>query len=166
MTIRRSTLSDLPRILEIYSRARDFMRSSGNPTQWGDSRPAESSVRGDIERGVGYVVEHGGEIVGVFAFIIGLDPTYERIDGEWLNDEPYGTVHRIASSGEVRGVFSACLDFCFSLMPNIRIDTHCNNAPMRHLLKKHGFTECGTIWTDDGTPRMAFQKCSRASRTI
>lgn len=156
--IRSSTITDLPRLREIYSRARDFMRSSGNPTQWGDSRPHESLIIGDIEQGNGYVVEQDGKIVGVFAFIIGEEPTYQKIDGEWLNTAPYGTIHRIASSGDVRGVFSACLEFCFTLIPNVRIDTHRDNAPMRHLLAKHGFTECGTIWVDDGTPRIAFQK--------
>ena len=158
MTIRKTEISDLPRLLKIYSRARDFMRESGNPTQWGDSRPAESAVRADIERGESYVIEHDGIIVGVFAFIIGDEPTYQNIDGKWLNADPYGTVHRIASSGEVRGVFSECLSFCFGLIPNIRIDTHRDNAPMLHLIRKHGFTECGTIWVDDGTPRIAFQK--------
>ena len=158
MIVRPSAFSDLPRILEIYARAREFMRLSGNPTQWGDDRPRELAVRDDIERGVSCIVEAEGNAVGVFAFIIGDEPTYRKIDGRWLNDAPYGTVHRIASSGEVGGVFSACLEFCFSRMPNIRIDTHRDNAPMRHLLRKHGFAECGTIWVDDGTPRIAFQK--------
>lgn len=158
MTIRNSTLSDLPRLLEIYSRARDFMRATGNPTQWGDDWPWESAVRADIERGVSYAVEQNGEVVGVFAFIIGDEPTYQKIDGQWLNSAPYGTVHRLASGGTVSGVFSACMDFCSALIPNIRIDTHRDNAPMRHLLAKHGFTECGTIWVGDGTPRIAFQK--------
>ena len=158
MTIRKTEFTDLPRLREIYSHARDFMRSSGNPTQWGDSRPHESLIIGDIEQGNGYVVEHDGKIVGVFAFIIGEEPTYQEIDGEWLNSAPYGTIHRIANSGEAHGVFSACLDFCFELIPNVRIDTHRDNAPMLHLIRKHGFTECGTIWVDDGTPRIAFQK--------
>lgn len=162
MTIRKTEITDLQAILEIYSRARDFMRESGNPTQWGDDRPRESAVRADIERGASYAVECGGQVVGVFAFIIGEEPTYQKIDGAWLNDEPYGTVHRLASDGKAHGVFSACMDFCFSLMPNIRIDTHRDNAPMLHLIRKHGFTECGTIWVEDGTPRIAFQKIKEA----
>ena len=34
---------------------------------------------------------------GVFAFILGEDPTYGVIeDGQWLSGDPYGTIHRIA----------------------------------------------------------------------
>jgi hypothetical protein len=32
--------------------------------------------------------------------MIGKDPTYAVIEnGNWLNDEPYGVIHRIASNG-------------------------------------------------------------------
>lgn len=158
MTIRNSIPSDLPAILAIYSRAREFMRRSGNPTQWGDNRPHESLIIADIEAGNSYIIEQDGKIIGVFAFIIGPEPTYSEIDGKWLNSELYGTIHRIASAGTAHGILAACLDFCFAKISNIRIDTHENNAVMRHLLEKHGFTECGRIWVDDGTPRIAFQK--------
>lgn len=158
MTIRKPSISDLPDILKIYFRAREFMRLSGNPTQWGDSRPHESLIIADIEAGNSYVIEQNGKITGVFALIIGSEPTYSEIDGVWLNDEPYGTIHRIASAGIAHGIFDVCLDFCFKQISNIRIDTHENNAVMRHLLKKHGFAECGMIYVDDGTPRIAFQK--------
>lgn len=160
ITVRRTDISDLPAILDIYSRAREFMRETGNPTQWGNNNPPEAVVRTDIEREESYVIEQSGVIVGVFAFIIGEEPTYRRIEGEWLNREPYGTIHRIASAGTVRGMFEACLGFCFSQMPNVRIDTHRDNKVMQHLVKKHGFTECGTIWVADGTPRIAYQKVS------
>ena len=29
---------------------------------------------------------------------------------------------------------------------------------MRRLLEKLGFSTCGTIWTYDGSPRIAFQR--------
>ena len=37
--IRKATPADRPEILEIYSRARQFMRETGNPSQWGDTYP-------------------------------------------------------------------------------------------------------------------------------
>ncbi len=40
-----------------------------------------------------------------FAFILGEDPTYQQIDGAWLNDQPYGTIHRIAGNGKIKGTF-------------------------------------------------------------
>lgn len=158
LTVRPAVPADLCDILKIYSRARDFMRETGNPTQWGKTNPPEAVVKADIERGESYVIEQGGNTVGVFAFIIGDEPTYRHIAGGWLNSEPYGTIHRIASAGTARGIFETCLEYGFKQIPNIRIDTHRDNKVMQHLIKKHGFTECGTIWVADGTPRIAYQK--------
>lgn len=134
------------------------MRETGNPDQWQDGYPARELVCRDIADGNCYVQECDGKICGVFTFIIGEDPTYGKIDGQWLNDEPYGTVHRIAGAGTQTGVLRNCLSFCSSRMQNVRIDTHENNAVMRHLLRKCGFTQCGVIYKGDGTTRIAYQK--------
>lgn len=149
--------SDLGEILGIYAKAREFMKRSGNPTQWGDSRPALATTERDIAEGRLYKIVDGGRTVGVFAFIIGEDPTYRKIDGKWPNDELYGTIHRIASDGTRRGIFDAALKFCFEKCRNIRIDTHEKNLPMRRCIERAGFKYCGKIITDDGTERMAFE---------
>ena len=39
-----------------------------------------------------------------------------------IRDRPYGVIHRIASSGKVGGVFSACLEWCSRYVDNIRIE--------------------------------------------
>ena len=160
MEIRNSTIEDLPEIQKIYAYAREFMKKTGNPTQWGSTSPHLELILGDFKNGTGYVAEENGEIVGVFAFIIGPDPTYAEIwDGPgWPNNEPYGTIHRIASGGKVKGIFEACLAFFESRIANIRIDTHADNTPMQHLIRKNGFQHCGTIRIADGTLRIAFQK--------
>jgi RimJ/RimL family protein N-acetyltransferase len=46
--------------------------------------------------------------------------------------------------------------------PNVRIDTHKDNVPMRNLLKKMGFTHCGVIrlLDKDESPREAYMKVS------
>ena len=159
MNIRHSTMADLPDISDCYAYAREQMKLNGNPTQWGNSSPAEALILGDIQSGHGYVIEENGVICGVFAFIIGPEPTYQEIwNGQWLNDDEYGTIHRLASNGKSKGIFEACLQFCESLCPNIRTDTHIDNAPMQHLLPKFGFQRCGTIRVANGTLRTAFQK--------
>lgn len=160
MKIRKSTAADLPRMLEIYAYAREFMAATGNPHQWGDGgNPRPEVLEQDIEDGVGYVMEKEGRIVGAFAFIIGEDETYGVIeDGEWLNDEPYGTIHRIAGDGSTKGVLKECVSFGAGLINNIRIDTHHDNVVMQNAIKKCGFEECGTIYVQDGTPRIAYQK--------
>lgn len=62
----------------------------------------------------------------------------------------------MAGDGTVHGLFAACMAFCKGRMSHLRIDTHENNAVMRHLIAKHGFQPCGTIYVEDGTPRLAF----------
>ena len=78
LVIRPAQKSDLSEILKIYEQARRKMIRSGNPDQWKDSRPSQADVCEDIERGKSYVAVYGQEIAGVFAFIIGDDPTYKK----------------------------------------------------------------------------------------
>ncbi len=157
LSIRLTETGDVPAVLAIYGRAREFMVQAGNPTQWAGAYPGRTDAEGDIEDGVGYVVEHEGRVVGTFAFIVGDEPTYQVIeDGSWRFDDEYGTIHRIASDGSVRGVAKACFDFCASRIDHLRIDTHLDNAPMRACIEKFGFMPRGTIYCEDGTPRIAF----------
>ena len=44
MIIRKARPSDWDDIMEIYTRARQFMKEAGNPTQWGDSYPARETL--------------------------------------------------------------------------------------------------------------------------
>ena len=159
ITIRKTTAEDIPRVLEILAYARDFMRASGNPNQWQDNRPDPRLVYEDVERGQGYVMEDDGRIFGTFALVIGDDPTYAHIeDGAWPDNDPYGTIHRIAGDGTHKGVFKKCLEFCDTQTDILRIDTHIDNKPMLHLLEKTGFVRCGVIYVDNGTPREAFYR--------
>lgn len=160
MTIRQTTLADLDKVMAIYEFARQSMRASGNKTQWINGYPSLADITADIESGDSYVIEYGGDIAGVFSFIVGDDPSYKHIEGAWLNDSPYGTIHRIASDGKVKGIADACLDFCKERVSDIRIDTHADNVPMLRWIAKSGFIYCGIIHVADGSPRRAFQLCS------
>lgn len=158
LKVRPSHPSDIDRLMAVYARAKSFMASVGNPGQWVNGYPQRELVEADIEQGYSYVVEdEDGRIAGTFCLIVGPDPTYGEIDGAWLDDAPYGTIHRIASSGLYKGVADCCLDFCLSVIGNIRIDTHAANEPMRRWIAKSSFTPCGIIRTHDGTPRLAYQ---------
>ena len=159
MIIRRAEKRDLVSILRVYETAREYMRQSGNPDQWGTDKPQRKLLEDDIKKGELFVGESDdGEIHFVFAFILGADPTYSYIeDGEWLSDEPYGTIHRIASDGTVSGVVKMAVEYCQKTIPNLRIDTHEKNKTMQHVVKKLGFTRCGIIYLEDGSPRIAYQ---------
>lgn len=158
--VRPTVAEDLERVMEIYSFARERMAANGNPNQWINGYPAVADIMGDISSGVSYVVEISGIIAGVFTYIIGNDPTYDFIEGEWLNDRPYGTIHRIAAAPGFNGVADICLDFCKSKGVDIRIDTHADNAPMLGWITSRGFSYCGIIYCHNGTPRKAFQLTS------
>ena len=157
---RGAVRGDLPQILQIYAHAREAMAASGNPTQWGDNFPPQELLEEDIDSNRLFVYTVNGRLEAVFAFILGPDPTYAKIeDGQWLNDEvPYGTIHRLASAGDRRGVASAVIEWCLEHCQSLRADTHADNQIMQHLLEKNGFTRCGIIHVADGTPRIAYQK--------
>ena len=156
--IRKTTEKDLKRIEEIFVCARKRMKLEGNPTQWGDDRPSLDLVKKDIAEGCSYVVENDGKIVATFAYPIGIEPTYLQIDGSWLDDAPYGTIHRIASDASIKGIFETVLKYVEGFGVDVRIDTHRDNETMLHLIEKNGFIRCGIIIVDDRTERIAFQK--------
>lgn len=160
MTIRPTTYADLDALMAIFTHARAQMAADGNPTQWGDDYPTREQLKNDIQRGVSYVMEHEGVPCATFVFIIGADPTYQYIeDGQWLDKMlPYGTIHRIASNGQLRCIFRTVLDWCSVQCPNIRIDTHQANKRMIHLIEQAQFTRCGIIYTRNGSPRIAYQR--------
>ena len=155
-TIRPALQEDMDRILEIYASARAFMAARGNPGQWVTTRPSKERLEADIEAGDLYVALGRGEIHGVFAFLTGPDPTYQRIyGGAWRYDLPYGVLHRVAGDGS-GGIFRAIFAFASARSGYLRIDTHRDNLPMRRAVQRAGFRECGVILTDDGTPRLAY----------
>ena len=158
--IRKTTTSDLDRVMEIYGFARRFMAENGNPTQWGDGYPVRALIEQDIERGESYVMVEGNEIHGVFMFMQRVEPTYATLEGgKWLDDEPYGTIHRIATDGTVKRMFDKCVEFCLGITKNLRVDTHDDNYPMQKAIARNGFTYCGRIYMlHDGTPRIAFHR--------
>lgn len=158
MEIRSAAPADLDTILEIYEQARTFMRQQGNLHQWINGYPSKELICTDIQNGNCYVCVSDSQIVGVFCYFQEPDPTYAQIyDGNWLNDAPYGVIHRIAVSAHRSGVAKACYDYALEQCSNLRIDTHRDNYPMQKSLSKYGFQRCGIIHLANGDPRIAYQ---------
>jgi RimJ/RimL family protein N-acetyltransferase len=158
--IRHSTPKDLSIVLSLIENGRQIMRNDGNLHQWSGDSPSADLIIKDIENGYSYLCIEGEKAIGTFAFIPGPDPTYLKIyEGAWLETEsPYYVIHRMASTPESHGVFSAAMDYCFQVTNNIRIDTHRDNHIMQHNLLKHGFQYCGIIFLLNGDERLAYQK--------
>lgn len=156
--IRKSTYDDANELAELYAEARQYMIDSGFE-QWVNGYPAIEDVIDDIDNGVSYLLENENGIYGAFAMISGIDPTYSYIEGgSWKSDEPYLTLHRVASNGTGRGVFSQIVDFAYKVHPHLRVDTHEDNKQMQRVIKEKGFEYCGIIYLINGDPRLAFEQ--------
>jgi len=164
MKIRKSTEQDFCRIMEIYTFAREYMKNHGNPNQWGPTNwPPEELIHNDIKEEKSYVcLNDSDKVIGTFYFTHGTDiePTYKEItDGKWKGSSTYGVVHRVAGDGSEKGIGAFCINWAYDKCKNMRIDTHGDNIVMQNLLKKLGFTHCGTIFVEeDDYPRLAFEK--------
>ena len=157
--IRKAIESDLLEIKSIVDKARELMKSSGNVNQWVDGYPSNEVLLSDIRNGNAYLLLRENKAVAYFTMVDGPDPTYNLITkGSWLNDNSYGVLHRIASNGEVKGVFKEILLYASEHYSNIRIDTHHDNKIMQRLLEQNGFVYCGVIFLADGSPRLAYQR--------
>lgn len=172
MMIRRATIQDLEQIMQIYARAVQYMQASGNPNQWVAGYPSRTLIEEDIARGVSYVVDRDSVIEAVFSYIEGEDPTYRQIEqGMWRTNGSYGTVHRLASAGRLRGVAGICFSWCAEQAKmhgcsSLRADTHQDNRIMQHLLQKNGFVYCGVIHLTNGAPRLAFERVAVAPEGV
>ena len=159
MNIRLANYDDLDEIRNIFLVAKSKMVSDGNLEQWKDIDYPFCYTKEDIDKRQCYVIENDNkELIATFVYIIGDDPTYSYIEGKWLNNNKYGTIHRIASNNKEKHIFKTVLDYVLSSRIDIRIDTHKDNKRMKHLIEKNGFTYCGIIYVRDGTPRLAYQK--------
>ena len=137
MEIRKASVQDLGQIMQVYDKARKFMRENGNAEQWGEDYPSAELIEHDIDKM--YLCMSEGRIACVFYYAAEEDEDYKEINGKWLNEEPYGVVHRVASTGIVRGAASFCLDWAYAQTQNLRMDTYSDNIPMQKLLEKCGF---------------------------
>lgn len=161
--VKRAVLSDLPAVMRLIECGRQTMRLSGNLHQWEGNYPPQEQLRQDIARGHSYLLMEGGESIATFAFIPGPDITYRRIEqGRWLDEtRAYAVIHRVAALPSRHGVMKDILRYCFSIIGNIRIDTHRDNTIMRHCLASCGFSYCGIIHLLNGDERLAYQKIIR-----
>ena len=142
---------DIDEIMAIVAQARRAIAKLGID-QWQDGYPEREVIEADIAQGIGYVFEDSGSVAGYLALAPSPEPVYAQIDGKWLADGDYLTVHRSCAGDGSRGVGlgSAMLEFAEDIArergcASVRADTHRGNVVMRHLLEKRGFAYCGEV---------------------
>lgn len=158
----------LDNMCEITAQAKRQLREMGLD-QWQKGYPSREVWQEDIEKGCTYLAVEEGEIQGIFAFQTTPDVSYYEIDGTWLTDGDYASMHRVCVSDHCKGKGVAGQMFAHGFrmakalgFPAVRIDTHPGNLPMQRALRKAGFTACGEIHlvggSEDGDLRIAFEK--------
>lgn len=151
--IRPSVTADIPRLLEIFTKAKQFMRQQGNMEQWQGEYPGTTALLSDIAHGWSMVVEHCGEIVGTFCMMTDPEPTYHNL----TSSGDYITLHRVASSGAVSGIVDVAVGYALQHSHAVRIDTHPHNRAMLKSIKRLRMQPLGEITLADGTPRLVFE---------
>lgn len=157
--IRPSHPDDMPQIMAMIDHSRGIMRTNGNQSQW-DGYPTEQTIRNDMEQGIGYVIVESDRLVGCFTLLDTPEPTYAYIEGgSWIDDTtPYRTLHRLACAPGCHGIAQRAFDWSERQAACVRMDTHLDNHIMLHIIKSRGYTRCGVVYMNDGSPRDAFQK--------
>jgi len=163
MTLRLASKLEIDIIWSILQEAIEQRKKDGSD-QWQNGYPNEQTVANDINNEVGYVLVKEDLIVAYAAIIFGIEPAYNDIKGNWLSNDTYAAVHRVATAGDFKGkgiatqLFSRIEDLCVSKnVFSIKVDTNFDNVPMLKILKKLNYTYCGEIFFS-GAARRAYEK--------
>lgn len=173
LALRIATPEDLPQMIDIIEAGRALLAADGiNQWQHGEG-PSAEVLAADVAAGYGRVfAAEGGTVAATAALIGGRDASYDVVEGgAWEEREGagsgYATIHRVAVSPAFRGrhvarrFYAALIDEARERgFSEIRVDTHEQNARMRHVIEGAGFTYVGTIYVDGDRdqPRRAYQQ--------
>lgn len=165
MKLRKSVNEDINNIMQIIDEAKEALKEQGID-QWQNGYPNADVIRNDILNNDSYVFIKNNEIVATSAVSFDGEKTYDKIyDGNWISNDEFAVIHRIAISNKYKGtgiaseiikmIEAICLD---KNVHSIKVDTHEFNMPMQKLLKKNDFKYCGVIYLEDKSKRVAFEK--------
>lgn len=169
--IRKARLEDLNEALTVIADAKELLKNSGS-LQWQDKDgyPNYQALKNDIDNQSLYIKIINGMIAGIAALGRDGEPTYDNIyQGNWLNNEKFYVIHRLAVKKEFyrQGVAKEILTFFEQIAQsfgvyNIKIDTTRENIAMNNLLIHCGYQKCGVIYLDRkdvyDKERLAYQK--------
>lgn len=171
MEFKLATEAELERICEITGQAKRQLKNLGL-SQWQKGYPSREVWEQDIEEKCCYLAMEAEEVLGVFAFQTTPDLSYAVIQGKWLTNGDYASMHRVcvADGYKGKGIAGSMFAFGWEMAKNagfdaMRIDTHPGNLPMQRALAKAGFVRCGEITLaegcEKGDPRIGFEKAGR-----
>ncbi|RKS92490.1 L-amino acid N-acyltransferase YncA [Flavobacterium limicola] len=160
---RTAELSEIDSIWEILQQAIQRRKKDGS-TQWQDGYPNPEVIQKDIEKGEGFVLADGETIIGYSAVLINDEPAYATIEGNWLTNDDFVVMHRVAISEKYLGKGLAKLmlknieDFALSNnIFSVKADTNFDNPAMMKIFETLGYIYCGEVFFR-GSPRKAYEK--------
>ena len=92
-----AAIDDIDDIMLVINDAKTYLKNQGS-TQWNlpDGYPNKSDLIKDINNKECYVYKLNQSIIGVLVIMENIDENYNEIDGNWLNNDNYVSIHRIA----------------------------------------------------------------------
>ena len=164
ITIKKSTYNDIDEIMIIIEQAKEYFTQK-EFFQWNKEYPNKDTIKNDIDKNNSFIVLLDNNIVGTFSLIVGEDMCYKNICGNWISNDLYATIHRLAihnhykRKGISHKIIKYCENFCIdNNIKTLRIDTHSLNKPMINFIEKNNFQYCGIIQTRGLSNRVAYEK--------
>ena len=149
--LQKAKLIDSDKALEIILDAKAYLKAQGSK-QWNldDGYPSINDILKDIESEQLYLYIENNEVLGVMSIVLKPDENYKEIDGEWLTNDTYASIHRIATKTHNKRLGVKMLLAAEDILKekgiySIKIDTHKINIPMTKTILKCGYTYCGVI---------------------
>ena len=165
MEFRKSTMNDMPYIMNIFKQAQNYFKEK-NIDQWQNNYPSEDIIRRDINNNDSYVMVDNDKVIATIYISFEEDEDYKNIyEGKWISEGDYCVIHRIAvdNTYKGKGIFKNLIkqveQMCINKNINtIKVDTHEDNLNMQNTLKKNGFKYCGVVYVEGGEKRIAFER--------
>ena len=161
--LRKAQIPEAEIIWQILQQAIERRRNDGS-NQWQDGYPNQVVVKTDISLGKGYVLEIDNAIAAYAALVFNDEPAYKEIIGDWLTNDDFLVIHRVAVSDDFLGkgiavlLFQKLEEFAKeNQVFSIKVDTNFDNLAMLHILEKLDYQYCGEVYFR-GSARKAFEK--------
>lgn len=149
--IRFGNNRDIEKIASIYEDAKELFSDLGY-YQWKGEYPNINNAIYDINNNEVLLIEENNDIVCTLTLCYEIDHNYDVIDGKWLNDNKYVSIHRNCTNkkyyhlGYMTKLFKEAENVIKDKgIFDIKIDTHRDNYYMQKMLEKIGYSRCGII---------------------
>ena len=168
MEIKRVKLEEIYAVMEIIDDAKILLAKSSH--QWQEGYPNKDTLLADIKNGNLFGAYVDLTLVGIAAYVKGLNVDYDYIEGKWLSehDDNDLVVHRIAVKDGYHNqkIGDALMKYAEvyakdNNLKSIKIDTHVKNIPMQMLCINNGYIDCGIIYIkrkEKDPKRIAYEK--------